>query len=339
MTADHDLERRLQNLGSAPGPSPDNGFTDRLDSHLRVMHAQELGASPRRPRWTPAIVGLIAIIAVIFVATLSFDGATSAEVIMTAASDTEVVFPDERSVTGSEGLTLPEGTRIVVGSEGEAIVNGVILGPGSEAVVVAGDHIDVVVTTPVDPPPSDTGARPDDRAAPGLPAPWPSTTGPVPTRSTDPDQPATTTRTAPTTDQADRSTTIGTDETPPTEPGPNGTRPITSTTDAPSTTRSTSPPSTVPATTTTLEGPDGLVTLRATSVGTNRLRLDWVINGDLQPAGWLVQARSGDRISTVAVIRDGATRSATIERSPRVSYLVEALDNSGQVLAVSNPQP
>ena len=69
------------------------------------------------------------------------------------------------------------------------------------------------------------------------------------------------------------------------------------------------------------------------------MRLDWVVEPDLTPAGWRVKARGDDRVTTLLVIRDGDARSATLERARTagLGLWVEAVDRSGRTLAVSEP--
>ncbi|MGI9597723.1 MAG: hypothetical protein ACR2QK_16285 [Acidimicrobiales bacterium] len=366
MTSDSTADDQLQQLAATPGPVPDPTFVDGLDARLRVAHAQQTTRSRPRLALIP-ILGLAAVLVLGIAGALIIGGSDSTEVVMTVASDTDV-YVDDRPVTASAGLVLPDGARIVVGPDGEAVVAGVVLAPGSEAIVV-GDRVTLVVTGSEDRrPDSDrpsTGDPLDDgrtrstvppasrpsisvsSAGPALPAGDRTTIGPA---STTTERLATTGRST--------SDPIGTDSSAPTPSvgsattGPTTTRATAPSSSTPPSDRSTSsrvtrPATTVPATrptdrsTTAVTAPADEITLTATAVGDKRLRLDWVVGRDISPRGWRVRAKRGDRVSTVLVIRGGEARSATVERSlvSGLSVWVEALDRSGRVVAASEALP
>ncbi|MEL6984149.1 MAG: hypothetical protein AAFO29_17115 [Actinomycetota bacterium] len=69
--------------------------------------------------------------------------------------------------------------------------------------------------------------------------------------------------------------------------------------------------------------------------------LDWVLDGGLggsdQPAGWRIEAVAGDRVTTLAVLRDGRARTATVARieARGVGFRVVIVDADGGDLLAS----
>jgi hypothetical protein len=359
MRPDDDLDSTLTRIGADAGPPIDPVFANRLDGALRVAHAEQLTERDRRSIWIPVTAGLSAVGALIvgvMILVASVNGAANDEVVMTAATGTDVVIPGELVMDGTPGLRLPDGTRISVGPNGEAVVDGVVLGPGAEAVVIGG-RLEVVDVDPVDsadadraspPSPSLTTAppvtsRPDD-AAPGTDPPTNgSTTSSIGRPDTDAARsdgagddgvPGRSTTVPATSTTGDRQTTSPTGATSSTRPGSNSTTAPTS--------------STVVSTTTAAPRPASLV-VTATALPRGRVLLEWMVH-NLDPAagplaGFRVEAAVGDRVSTLVVIRSPSARSATIERlaATDATFRIEAIDNVGHVLlaseAVAQPAP
>jgi len=335
MSDGEDLGRRLQAMAAEPAPPVDPAFADQLDTRLRVLHAEHHGTNRGRPVWIPAVLGSLAVsvLALMVVGVMTLGRSSEAAVVLTAASNTDVIFPGAGATAASAGLLLTDGTRIVVGVDGEAVVNGVVLGPGSEALVV-GDQIDVVVTVLEV---SDIEGRDGngDRAPDGTmtvtTAGRSSTidqgrTNPGASGATDRDRPGDSSSdggavtTATTADPASTTSSPGT----------------TATTDPPRTTRATDG-----ATTSTTAGqPPDPLELTVTPTDRSRLRLAWALNRELAGlASWRVVVGHGDRVTPVVAIRDEAARRTTIERSVAAggSLWVEALDVDGNVLLESTP--
>ena len=146
-----DIERRLEAWGSASAPDPDPAFSARLEADLRSQAyfgsgSQAPDPSPRRQVFRPAVLVFSSI--VLLVGALVFlRDSTSAEVIMSAASGTEVTLPDDTVVTGTAGLALPDGSQISVDAAGSAVVDGVVLSGGTRAQVTNG-QLEVLLTRP-----------------------------------------------------------------------------------------------------------------------------------------------------------------------------------------------
>ncbi len=67
------------------------------------------------------------------------------------------------------------------------------------------------------------------------------------------------------------------------------------------------------------------------------VRLTWDYVGPDTLAGWHVIITAGDRMRTLAVLRDPAARAITVERlDGAATYRVIALDAEGNVIAESN---
>ncbi len=344
MSTDESVNEQLSGLAEAAAPPPDQAFVENLDARLRVMHADQ--NSGRRPlRWAPALAAA-AVLVIGLVGTVALRRQGEAAVVMTVASDTAVFFEDGQ-VPGTAGLELPDGTRIVVGAAGEAVVDGVVLAPGSEAVVVDAKVALVVSGNDDDSPLPDrttTTVRSDDERAART-----TTTTATSTSISSSAGSATTGQTNATTSR-DEPATTAVDQTAPDRSTPDdGGEPTSTTsepsrpapTDAASTTTTAvteTRPSTTTTTTATTSVPAQRITLTVAEVRSDRVRLDWVVEGDLAPAGWRLWVRQGDRESTILVIRGGEIRSATLERqavSGR-SLWVEAVARSGQTLEISN---
>jgi hypothetical protein len=60
------------------------------------------------------------------------------DLVLGVAVDTSVLLPDGRTLDGSRGLALPDGTLVRTGPSGRAVVGDVELGPSLEAIVDAG---------------------------------------------------------------------------------------------------------------------------------------------------------------------------------------------------------
>ena len=243
------------------------------------------------------------------------DRGQQTDVVMTAAEDTLLLFPDGSEVAGAEGIELADGTRIVVGADGSATVAGVVLAPGVEAVVVDG-HIEIV----------DNAANGDATSGAVQPEPDSDLMPSIPTTT------------------VERSTTTG-----PTSSVSTTARPATSSTvvDRPTSSATSSLTRPPPTTRSSIVDEGGsspsapvaepVVGLVIEPVGDARLRLIWSGVGLLDVAGWRVTATSGDRTVVVLVIRGSEAAAATLERSAeQVGYQVLAIGAEGNVLAESN---
>lgn len=342
MSNDDELTETLIRIGQGTTPPPDPAFADRLDAHLRTVHVEQASGRGPRPAWVPSLVGLVGLAGVVIVAVLglSLTGGEPPVVVMTAAEGTDVVLPGELAAPGTAGQRLPDGTRIVVGSEGEAVVGGVILGPGAEAIVV-GDRLEVVggEGTDVAPPTTPPTLRPAPSDAP--------TTDSATGRSDTSGSPTT----APEREPADRQTSVPETDGPVTSPPPSrpgGDDP--DTTPSPPSSRpaqTTGPPTTVStpgtASTTTRPRPEPSIDLTVDAAGSDRIVLSWVLDDANHPARWRIEAVAGDRVATLAVLRDGTARTATVARfdARRAGFRVVALraDGSDEIASEIVLQP
>lgn len=340
MTGDDNLDTTLTQLGAADGPPADPAFADRLDAALRTAHSAQVGERNQRSVWVPVTAAVSALAAVVVGASIwlvAFAGDPAAEVVMTAAVDTEVVLPGETVSAGEAGLSLPDGTRIVVGPEGEAVVDGVVLGPGAEAIVNDG-RLDV--TGPARAAPIDPSADQPEAGDPtsGTAAGPRSTTVP---EADDGSGGGTSSSIRPSTSTSDERPTTSTPTTATTQrPRPTDDSRVSTT--QTSSTQPTTTTATTPTTTITTDPAPLSIELAATSVPRSRIRLDWMVEGGPAPAGFRVEATVGDRTSTIVSIRSSGARSTTIERMPSgVSYRVVAVAEDGATLQTSNsvPQP
>ncbi|MGI9612183.1 MAG: hypothetical protein ACR2QO_04685 [Acidimicrobiales bacterium] len=336
MTGDDNLETTLTRLGADDGPPADPAFANRLDAVLRAAHSAQLHDDHRRSVWVPVTAGVSALAAMVVGALIwlvAFAGDPAAEVVMTAAFDTQVIIPGEAASTGEAGLLLPDGTRIVVGLDGEAVVDGVVLGPGAEAVIDDGR----VVIGPARSAPTDRrGVVPETSQATSLRS-MASTTVPNADDDSDGDTSSSTRR--PTSSTGDGpATSAPTTATQPPEPT-DGSRATSTQT---SSTRPTTTTAAAPTTTATTDRAPLSITLTAMAVPRSRIRLDWITEGAPDLAAFRVEAAAGDRTSTIVVIRSSGARSTTIERlPPGASYRVVAIAEDGTTLQSSNsvPQP
>lgn len=338
MNSDDDLETTLAQLGADDGPPADPGFANRLDAALRAAHSEQARDRRQRPVWVPVTAGLSALAAVVvggLIWLVAFAGDPAADVVMTAAVDTEVVLPGEAASAGEAGLSLPDGTRIVVGPEGEAVVDGVVLGPGTEAIINDGG-LDVI--GPARSAPPDRGGVVPETSEPTSIPPTMSTTGPDAADGSDRETSSSTQRSTSTTNE--RPTTSAPTTTTTRRPEPtDGSRATTTQT---SSTRPTTTTATTATTTATTDPAPLSIALSATPVPRSRIRLDWIVEGGPDPAGFRVEATEADRTSTILLIRSSGARSTTIERlPPGVSYRVIAVTEDGTTLQSSNsvPQP
>lgn len=334
MSTEEPMSEFLSEIADQEVPSPDPAFIEHLDARLRIAHAESAPAPGRRARLVPALA-VAALLVIGLVGTTSIRNQETAAVIMTVASDTSV-YLDGGPVPGSAGLVLPDGARIVVGPTGEAVVDGVVLAAGAEAIVVD-DRVTLVISggdqQPTEPDRSTISVNTVDERANPRPAPTRATTGdgrPAGSPASSASETSATDRPLPDDDGRPTSTgparTVAPDQTraASTRPGSTSTTTVTSTGSSGTVPTSVSP---------------GRITLTATDVGADRVRLDWVIDRDLAPMGWRIWTGRGDREATILVIRGGDARSATLERAAIVGRRVwiEAVDRSGGTVAASQP--
>jgi len=140
----------LAELWAEGDPEPDPGFVDRLDSRLRVAHAQRRQTPVIAGRSWGRLAGLVTV-AVVVVAAASVslayrDGAVSSALEMSDASGVTLTMPDGSTVDDpADGFELPNGTVIVIKIGGSAVIDDVILEEG--AVVTVQDGALVTDTT------------------------------------------------------------------------------------------------------------------------------------------------------------------------------------------------
>ena len=306
-------EHRLEEWGNERQPSVDGAFANRLETQLRERASDRTSNRQRRPIWQPIAVAAIALIAMsvglFSLAQSSDDGVL---LVMSAAFETEIILPDGEVITGSEGLLLAEGTRIIVGAAGSAVVGDVVLAPGTEALINNG-KLEVLGDRR-----SSTTDNPSTTSEPGNPR---STTRPA-ANDTTTTAAGGTSRTS----DVDRSTSTTTRRTTTTAVPTSDA----STTAAPTTapTRIDRPPSTIP--------PPPAAELTWVERD-NLVQLNWSYVGQEEPAGWEVIATNGDQVRTLAVLRDPAARSITLEAlEAAVSYRVIARAADGTAIVESN---
>lgn len=320
-----DLGDELEAWGATRGPDPDPAYARRLEADLRSQAYFAANGPDRQPdghRRTllrPAIL-VFSSIALLLGAVLFLRSDDPDQLIMSEATGTQVIVPDETPVAGSPGLALPDGTRISVDEGGSAVIDGIVLGGGTEALVLDG-RIEVLVTEPTSTPgpteqPAPTSgatATPEATARPDVePTPDPTpTAGPAPTPAAATPTPAPTTRPTSTPD-SDR-------------PGP-------APTDRPR-------PSATAATTAT-PVPPVTVTLDIVRLGAERARLIWSLGSDDGVGGFEVVLTVGDRSRTVAVLRDPTTRELEIEvpDAESATFVVVARAPGGGSLGRSAPE-
>jgi len=225
--------------------------------------------------------------------------------VMGASTQTEVEFPDGSTMSGAEGLALPDGTRIVVGADGSAVIADVVLEPGAEAIIENGQLEILPGSTSTDSSPRTTAPISSAPSTTTPPTTAPPTTAPATTAGTS------STRGDDTSTSTPRSTTTA-----PPDLATTAERPATSTT------------------TTALEP---LVELEWEERSGNVV-LVWTYVGPESLAGWEVTVTNDDRTRTLAVLRDPAARSLTVEQlDAAVTYQVTARDGAGTLIAESNP--
>ncbi len=302
MNEPRDVERKLEQWGSDRQPSVDGAFANRLDADLRELSPGSGAVARQRPIWQPAALAFLASL-IVFAGVFAFsrDKGDEIELVMGASTQTEVVLPDGEIIAAEAGLALPDGTRIIVGADGSAVIADVVLEAGDRAVVNEG-QLEILIEQ----------------------APTPTTSVPEPTTTAVP--PATETTSPP---PSTRPATASTDRT-------TSTTTPRSTTTAATTPQTTTPPTSTDRTTTTTSDP--AVTLEWTD-SDGRVRLSWTYVGPETVAGWQVTVTNGDRTRTLAVLRDPAARTITVERigDAAVTYRVSARDSGGTVIAESNP--
>lgn len=320
-----DTERRLKAWGSASTPKPDPAFSARLEADLRSQAyfgsgSQSPDPSPWKQVFRPAVLVFSSI--VLLVGALVFlRDSTSAEVIMSTASGTDVTLPDDSVVRGTAGLALPDGSQISVTERGSAVVDGVVLGGGTRAQIIDG-QLEVLLTRPTAVP----LPQPPERA----------TTSPTldPTAT-----PAPTPTAQPVSDPQPQRTPAAT-PTPPPPPEPERTAvPEPTATEVPDRER----PTRTPAPTTRPVATPGelesvTVSLSIEALGDRRALLTWSVSSDRFVARWEVVVTSGDRSRVIAVLRDPSVRELQVERleNPTAAYAVRARASGGAVLGQSN---
>lgn len=187
MTHDDDpVDRLLEARQRAEVTPPDAAFADRLESRLRVLHADLATSTPRRigRRLLLAAAGTAVAAAALALALLPADDAE--ELVIAAAIDTEVLLPAGRVEPARPGLVLPDGAVIRTGPHGAVTVDGVRLPARTTAVV---DDGDLVITDRGPTRPTSTTAAPTTTSAPAPPttaSPAPSSTRPPTTSATAP---------------------------------------------------------------------------------------------------------------------------------------------------------
>ena len=159
-----DLERRLEAWGAEAAPQPDPAFSVRLEADLRSQAyfgsaSPTPDPSPWRQLLRPAALVFSSVVLLI-AAFAFFGGSDTDDVIMSAASNTEVTLPNDTVVSGSAGLALPNGSQISVNSGGSAVVDGVVLGGGTLAEILDG-KLEIFVTLPTSVPVPPAAANPD----------------------------------------------------------------------------------------------------------------------------------------------------------------------------------
>ena len=188
----------LAELFAVADPEPDPRFADRLESDLRVAHAERNLA--RRPSRIGSRVTALATLALVILvaATVSLvwrDRSVSSALEMSNADGVVVTLPDGSTVDDpADGFDLPEGTVIVVRIGGSVTIDDVSLHDGVVVTVRDGSLVtDAPITTTTvqavdDVAPTDAPAPPppnSDRPAPTTP----NSDRPAPTTPT-PDRPA-----------------------------------------------------------------------------------------------------------------------------------------------------
>ncbi len=336
-----DLEHQLTRWGSSSEPAPDGAFANQLETELRLAGADRPGLAGQRRIWQPIMAFAVAVVMVVAggMALLGLND-SGVEVLVSSASDTQVVLPDGSIVPATAGLGLEDGSRIEVGEDGLAVVGEVVLEPGTNAVVVDG-RIEVQAN-PTDPSPT------SDVALPSTQPPQPTTSAPIgPTTTSDPTQSSTTAtsrptsttpRPPPTTDASRPSTSAQPGTAPPTEPpqteATSGSAPSSNVAPTDS-----APPSTTPGASTTTPQVVGPVVLSAEAMAEGRVRLSWTFSPTDDLAGWEVVVTTGDRSRSLALLRDPAARTLTVEQTPGsvAVYRVTARRADGSAIAQSNP--
>ena len=298
-----DVEVQLERWGSTDTPAPDGAFINRLDAQLRDLSQGRETGRERRPFWQPALLTMLAALLIGAGAfAVTRDAGQEVALVMGATSQTEIELPDGEVLVATEGLSLPDGTRISVGFDGSAVVNDVVLGAGVEARVENGE-LQILE------------ARPEETQTPST------------TRATTSD---TTEGRPTTTGQRTSSTTTPVTSTP--EPT------ASSTTRRSTAASSTVPPSTATPSTTavTTTVPAPIVSLAWEESGGDRV-LSWTYRGPETLAGWEVFVSSGDRSAALVVLRDPTVRSITIDAlAAPATYYVVARTADGATLAESN---
>jgi len=142
----------LAELFAEADPQPTPGFVDRLDTELRIAHAERARSAAPNPRW--GRLGALASVAVIVLAVATVglvwnDRSVSSALEMTDAIGVQVTLPDGSTIEDpADGFDLPEGAIIVVRVGGSVTIDDVSLGEGATVTVRDGALVaDVEVTT------------------------------------------------------------------------------------------------------------------------------------------------------------------------------------------------
>lgn len=161
----------LAELFAEPDPDPDPRFVDRLESRLRVAHAEQ-NRTPVTvgPRWG-RLVGLAAIAVMVLAAAttglLYRDRSVSSALEMSDASGVSLTLPDGSTVEDpADGFELPDGTLIIIRVGGSAVIDDVVLDEGSVVTVRDGALVtEAEVDLATAPAPRDQAPLPDNDVA------------------------------------------------------------------------------------------------------------------------------------------------------------------------------
>jgi hypothetical protein len=147
----------LDLAGTRVDDGPDRGFRLELERRLVTAHPPgrlvALPSTPRRARRPGVVSGAVAATAAaVLVGALTGvygRGIDDRTLALAVAVDTVVQLPDGTTVTGAQGLSLPDGAVVRTGPNGHCAAGDVELGPGLEALVDAG-HLRLRTVAPAD---------------------------------------------------------------------------------------------------------------------------------------------------------------------------------------------
>lgn len=155
----------LDGLGTAPVPRLDEAASARIESGLRVLHAQRQ-ATPQRARWQAWLVAAPALalaVAVVTIALLAGDERGVAALELRGAENVVITLPGGAEVTDpADGYRLVEGAVLTVGEGGRVTIDDRVLGAGAVVTVEQGALVtDTVPALAVDDPsaPGSTPSR------------------------------------------------------------------------------------------------------------------------------------------------------------------------------------